>query len=200
MNTSLHIVLGVSVLLLLALAGGLAWWWQRGRDREGSELQRLFREIAAARLDGVLVPDGEGGEIHLDHVLLTARGIVVVHVKRVRGTVFGSDRMDDWTVMDGERRHTFANPQAPLYDRVAAVKRIVREIPVEGAIVFPPGATFSGGVPRHVASLREFRDRYAGSGATARPSASNSVEAFQPYWQRLCDAVIDANLDRLKRL
>lgn len=197
--TPLQIVLGVAAVLLAALVIGLVWWWRRGRDSEGTELARLFRDIAAARLDGVLVPDGEGGEIHLDHVLLTGRGIVVVHVKRVRGTVFGSDRMDDWTVIDGERRHTFANPQASLYDRVAAVKRIVREVPVEGAIVFPPGAVFSGGVPRHVASLREFRERYA-SPAAARPAAGKSVEAFQPYWQRLSDAVIDANLDRLKRL
>jgi hypothetical protein len=199
MSTSLQIVAGVALLLVLALLAGLAWWWRRGRDRVASELDRLFREIAAARLDRVLVPDGEGGEIHLDHVLLTARGIVVVHVQGVRGTVFGSDRMDDWTVIDGERRHTFANPQGPLYDRVAAVKRIVREVPVEGAIVLPAGATFSGGVPRHVASVREFRERYAGT-AVARPGSAKNVEAFYPYWQRLCDAVIDANLDRLKRL
>ncbi len=183
-----------AAVLLLAV---LIWWWRRNGDRERRALDRAFRDIAAERLTNVVVPDGEGGEIHLDHVLLTARGLVVVHVKRVRGTVFGSDRMDDWTVIDGDRRHTFENPQSSLYDRVAAVKRIVREVPVEGAIVFDASASFSGGVPRHVATLREFRERYMPEG---RAATAGNVEAFLPYWQRLCDAVIDANLGRLSRM
>ena len=190
------------MLIAAALAAGMllvaiGWWWRRHGARQRRELDRAFRDIAAERLTNVVVPDGEGGEIHLDHVLLTTRGLVVVHVKRVRGTVFGSDRMDDWTVIDGERRHTFANPQSSLYDRVAAVKRIVREVPVEGAIVFDTSASFSGGVPRHVATVREFRERYMPEG---RGGAAQSIEAFLPHWQRLCDAVIDANLERLKRM
>ncbi|TVQ45248.1 MAG: hypothetical protein EA371_12155 [Gammaproteobacteria bacterium] len=184
-------------LLLGAVAAGLLFWGLRARARRNRGFARLFGEIASAQLDNVLVPDGEGGEIHLDHVLLTDRGVVVVHVKQVAGTVFGSDRMDDWTVIDGERRRTFANPQGPLYDRVAAVKRIVREVPVEGAVLFPEGANFQGGAPRHVATAAEFRQRY---GATATAAGAKRIEAFQTCWQRLCDAVIDANLDRLKRL
>ncbi len=184
-------------LLGCLVAAGLLLWGLRARARRYRGFARLFAEIASARLDNVLVPDGEGGEIHLDHVLLTGRGIVVVHVKQVAGTVFGSDRMDDWTVIDGERRRTFANPQGSLYDRVAAVKRIVRDIPVEGAVLFPEGASFQGGAPRHVATAAEFRQRYGG-GATA--AGAKQIEAFRAPWQRLCDAVIDANLDRLKRL
>ncbi len=184
-------------LLVCLVAAGLLLWGLRARARRYRGFARLFAEIASARLDNVLVPDGEGGEIHLDHVLLTGRGIVVVHVKQVAGTVFGSDRMDDWTVIDGERRRTFANPQGSLYDRVAAVKRIVRDIPVEGAVLFPEGASFQGGAPRHVATAAEFRQRYGG-GATA--AGAKQIEAFRAPWQRLCDAVIDANLDRLKRL
>lgn len=190
-------VLTAGAIVAVVLLAVVVWWWRRKGDRQRRELDRAFRDIAAERLTNVVVPDGEGGEIHLDHVLLTTRGLVVVHVKRVRGTVFGSDRMDDWTVMDGDRRHTFANPQSSLYDRVAAVKRIVREVPVEGAIVFDANASFSGGVPRHVATLREFRERYMPEG---RAATAKSVEAFFPHWQRLCDAVIDANLERLKRI
>ncbi len=190
------VVQTAAVLLALVLAGLLVWRL-RARARRHLGVARLFAQIAAARLENVLVPDGEGGELHLDHVLLTDRGIVVVLVKQVSGTVFGSDRMDDWTVIDGDRRHTFANPQGPLYDRVAAVKRIVREIPVEGAVLFPETARFQGGTPRHVATAEAFRTRYGGS--TSSPGAKR-IEAFQPYWQRLADTVIAANLDRLKRL
>jgi hypothetical protein len=188
-------VLLVAVPLVLFVLVGLVWWWRSRRDSEAQQLERLFREIAVKQLTGVVVPDGDGGEIHLDQVLLTLRGIVVVHIKRVRGAVFGSDRMDDWTVIDGERRHTFPNPQGPLYDRVAAVKRISREVPVEGAILFTPGATFTGGVPRHVATLAEFRERYGSANGPGE-----DLEDYLPAWQKLCDAVIDANLDRLKRL
>lgn len=186
----------LAALCTLAVAGLLVWglraWAQRRRG-----MDRLFDQIAVARLASVLAPDGEGGELHLDHLLLTDRGVVVVLVKQVSGTVFGSDRMDDWTVIDGDRRHTFANPQGPLYDRVAAVKRIVRDIPVEGAVLFPETARFQGGTPRHVATAEAFRTRYGGT--TSAPGAKR-IEAFQPYWQRLADTVVPANLDRLKGL
>jgi len=68
-------------------------------------------------------------------------------------------------------------------------------VPVEGAILFTPGATFTGGVPRHVATLAEFRERYVSANGSGE-----DLEDYLPAWQKLCDAVIDANLDRLKRL
>jgi len=51
--------------------------------------------------------------------------------------------------MDGPRRFTFTNPQSALYDRIAAVRGVAGEVPVEGRIVF----TRRGKFPRDCPSL-----------------------------------------------
>ena len=83
------IVAAVTVAVLL-----LAWLIYR-RGVRGNRLQRVLDEISYDRVDGVLIPNGDEGEIQIDHLLLTARGLIIVDIKDVSGTVFGRDpRLD----------------------------------------------------------------------------------------------------------
>ena len=102
----------------------------RGARRCSTRLDRIAYEAAHQ----VLVPDGMGGYIHIDHLLLTPRGLLVLDTRRVPGLIFGGDQMSDWTVMGRGRRYTFDNPQPALYDRIAAVKALVGRIPGRGAV------------------------------------------------------------------
>ena len=74
--------------------------------------------------------------------------------------------------MDGPRRFTFTNPQSSLYDRIAAVKAVAGEVPVEGRIVFTRRGKFPKGLPKWtlmVDSLRaEFPSVEYDSGALTR--------------------------------
>ena len=91
----------------------------------------------------MLVPDGMGGQIQIEHLLLTANGLVVVDVKAFEGTIFASDRMEEWTVIGRDGRFTFPeSAQSTLYDRVAALRQLVRDVPVVGLVLFAPGADF----------------------------------------------------------
>src|SRR5437588_7966815 len=58
-----------------------------------------------------LVPDGMGGGYHVDYLLLTQRGVVVIDLRDVRGNIFGADQMAEWTVMDGPHRFTFTRSE-----------------------------------------------------------------------------------------
>lgn len=131
----------------IGLVASWAWrWWRQRRAR-----RRLVLAIASTgfeHLEDVLVPDGNGSTYHVDFLVLTARGILVVDLRDVAGNIFGGDQMTDWTVMDGSLRHTFVNPQGGLYDRIAAVKALSGEVPVEGRIVFTGRARFPKGLPR----------------------------------------------------
>ena len=53
-----------------------------------------------------------GGNFHVDFLLLTSLGILVIDLRDVRGNIFGGDQMTEWTVMDGAQRTTFTNPQS----------------------------------------------------------------------------------------
>src|SRR5579862_8396879 len=142
--------LGAAVLLLAALIFFALRAYQR-RARRKSLLARL-ESVALAAAHQVLVPDGMGGFIHIDHLLLTPRGILVLDTRRVAGLIFGGDQMSDWTVM-GRNRFTFDNPQPALYDRIAAVKALVGEFPVEGRLLFSNVGKFTKVMPKYVMML-----------------------------------------------
>ena len=131
----------------------------------------------------VLVPDGMGGFIHIDHLLLTPRGILVLDTRRVAGLIFGGDQMSDWTVMGRGHRYTFDNPQPALYDRIAAVKAMVGEVPVEGRLLFSNVGKFTKGIPKWVVMLDgievEFPVVDRGNQTFARR------EQYQEAWNRL---------------
>ena len=140
-----------AVLLLLGTGSYLAYGaYQRGVRRKGL-LARLER-IGYQAVHQVLVPDGMGGFIHIDHLLLTRRGVVLLDTRRVAGLIFGGDQMSEWTVM-GRRRYTFDNPQPALYDRIAAVKALVGDVPVEGRLIFSNHGKFTKGKPKYVTML-----------------------------------------------
>ena len=141
-------------LLLLVVAAATFWGvrlYQR-RARRRALLARLER-VAFEAVHQVLVPDGMGGFIHIDHLLLTPRGVLVLDTRRVAGLIFGGDQMSDWTVMGRSRRFTFDNPQPALYDRMAAVKALVGEVPVEGRLLFSNVGKFTKGIPKWVLML-----------------------------------------------
>jgi len=135
----------------LALAVGIAAAIRayRRHARRRALLSRLER-IAHRSAHQVLVPDGMGGYIHVDHLLLTPRGVFVLDTRRVPGLIFGGDQMSQWTVMARGRRYTFDNPQPALYDRIAAVKALAGDLPVSGFLVFSNAGKFAKGKPKGV--------------------------------------------------
>jgi hypothetical protein len=78
---------------------------------------------------------------------------LVLDTRRVTGLIFGGDQMSDWTVMGRGHRYTFDNPQPALYDRIAAVKAVVGDVPVEGRLLFSNVGKFTKGIPKWVVML-----------------------------------------------
>lgn len=176
------VVLGGAALVLLVLL--LAWllWGRKG----GPELARALEAVAIERLQNILVPDGMGGQIHVEHLLLTGQGLVVIDAKSFAGTIFASERMAEWTVIGKQGRFTFPNPLGTLYDRVAALRQLVRDVPVAGHVLFVGGADFTKGRPRDVLSAAELVERYR------RPDQADLerlLVAFAPHWDRVKAAI-----------
>jgi Nuclease-related domain len=171
-----------AALLLLAALGFFGVRAYRRRARRKSLLMRLER-VALAAAHQVLVPDGMGGFIHIDHILLTPRGILVFDTRRVTGLIFGGDQMSDWTVMGRGHRYTFDNPQPALYDRIAAVKALVGDAPVEGRLLFSNVGKFTKGIPKWVVMLDGIEMEFPVVDRS-RDAFSNS-EQHADTWSRL---------------
>lgn len=170
-----YFLLLVGILLLLLL--WLLYRFIRGR---GSKLEQVLRDIAYERVHDLVIPNGDDGEILIDQLLLTSQGLLVLELKDVEGAVFGSDKMEDWTVISAERRYTFPNPQHGLYDRIAAVRQIVRQVPVAGRVLFLDGAEFSKGMPGLVSTLDQLLEEFSEKN---KKGAQVKVEAFMPHWE-----------------
>lgn len=171
------------MLLGLALAGVLAGILVVViRRRRRLDLGAAVRAVALDAVHRVVAPNGMGGQIEIEYLLLTTHGVLVVDTKQFEGTIFGSDRMVEWTVMTKDRRFTFPNPQHNLYDRIAAIRRLVRDVPVHGHVVFSPHADFSKGRPREVLLSHEFVERYK---KPERSEIERIKEAFWPYWEEI---------------
>jgi hypothetical protein len=175
------VALGVIVVALLLFFGGRAYVVRRREER------KVARVTAGAAdfLRNVLVPDGNGGDFHLDFVLLTSRGIVVIDMRDIIGIVFGGDQMTAWTLMSGASRTTFINPQAGLYDRIASVKAIATDTPIEGRIVFTRRAKFPKGLPRFTVMLESIGAEFPRLGVA---ELEISVSTYRPGWQKLKEA------------
>jgi hypothetical protein len=172
-----------------AVAIGLEVRWRR----RGPPLEQALQNVSIARLHEVLVPDGNGGQIQIEHLLLTANGVVVIDVKSYAGTIFASDRMQEWTVIGRRGRFTFPNPQTALYDRVAALRQLVRDVPVSGHVLFAADADFSKGRPRDVVLPAELVERYR---KPEREQLERLLDAFAPHWDRVKAATEPADRAR----
>ena len=171
---------GAALALVLA---GIAWRLLR---RRRPVLGEVIEAVALDRVHDVLLPDGMGGQIQLEHLLLTGSGLLVIDVKTYAGTIFASDRMAEWTVIGANGRFTFPNPLVTLYDRVAALRLLVRDVPVDGYVLFADGADFTKGRPRNVLLPAELAQRFA------KPDGQDLERlqvAFAPQWERVKGAI-----------
>lgn len=183
----------VAAMLVALLAVAFTWAYRRwGRFRARKQIVRSFESVSAAVLRDVLIPDGSGGQLHIDFLLLTGRGLLVVDYRDVAGVVFGGEHMREWAVMNGSERSTFLNPLEALYDRIAAVKLLAGEAPVDGRIIFTSRSKFPKGRPPRVLRL----DLLEGEYPPAVPGTPHPAERYRPAWDQLVAQVEPSPLGR----
>ncbi len=182
--------------LAAALVVALVWfirWFRRRRARKA--LRLAVTAVAADHLIDALVPDGMGAGFHVDFLLLSVHGILIIDVREVRGNIFGGDQMAEWTVMDGAQRFTFVNPQSGLYDRIAAVRAIAGEVPVEGRVVFTRQGKFPKGLPKWTLMLDTLAAEFPPLDNDVRDAA---LAQYREGWERVRAAVRPSSMKHMR--
>jgi hypothetical protein len=185
----------VAGAVVLGWALSWAWRWYR-RRRAQKALVAAVTASSSEYLRDVLVPDGMGGFFHVDFLLLTPRGILVIDLRDVRGNIFGGDQMTEWTVMDGPQRFTFTNPQGALYDRIAAVRAVASDAPTEGRIVFTKRGKFPKGLPKWTLMVDTLRTEFPSLSDSMLPAST--VERFEAAWHRLKSSVTPSSINQIR--
>lgn len=191
-GSALQVAALVTALLIASVAAFAGYRaWRRRRHQRGQ--LRMIESVAYESLRDIVVPDGNGNELHVDFLLLTARGLLVADLREVRGTIFGGETMNQWVVMDGARRHTMNNPLEPLYDRVAAVRQLAGEAPVEGRVIFAGGGRFAKGRPPGVTMLESLPAEFP---VAERAAGSGAAELWRTAWDSVSKAAMPSPLAR----
>jgi len=161
---------------VVALFVWLYLLWRGYRYRKA--IDAAIASVAYEMLKNVLIPNGNGGQIHLHYLLLTQRGLLVADVMDRPGAIFGGDQMLEWTAIGKKQRYTFPNPQHALYDRMAAVRPLTGEVPVEGRLLFTTRSEFPKGKPRNVLRIDDLTDDFP----PVDKSRGNITAAFGEVW------------------
>ena len=170
-------VAGAAALLALAV-----WVFLKIRDyRSRRAIDAMIASVGYEMLKNVLLPNGNGGQIHLNYVLLTQRGVLVADLMDLPGAVFGGEQMLEWTAIGKKRRYTFANPQHALYDRMAAIKLLIGDVPVEGRVIFTVRSSFPKGKPRNVLRIDDLADDFP----VVDKGRGNITAAFGNVWENV---------------
>jgi threonine synthase len=120
------VVIGVVAVAFLGFFGVRVWML---RQRDARRVARLTSG-SADFLRNVLVPDGNGGDYHLDFVLLTSRGVVIIDLRDIRATCSAvpDDRLTSWMARAAPRSQSAVRSLI-----VSPASRPLPGRPIEGA-------------------------------------------------------------------
>ncbi len=118
-------------------------------------LKVMIRRLGASYIKNVIVPDGIGGSSFIDYLILQPEKILIVMLKRYRGTIFCGDNIDQWTQLVGKRSFKFPNPIRLCDLDVQSISNIVAPVSVSGMVVFHGDCDFPKGKPEQVKLVSE---------------------------------------------
>jgi hypothetical protein len=171
------LMLAVVLILLYLFRDSLRYW------REGRQINRVAKRLGARMLRNVHLPDGLGGRIGIDFLVLAIDAILVIDVKRYDGLIYGSERIDEWTQSIHRRSYKFPNPDTWLQQQIGAVRMIVPGIPVRGLHLFTDSAVFPKDKPSNVLLAKD------PPGGTRRPRLNDIPAELQTAWIQLIHAL-----------
>jgi hypothetical protein len=144
-------------------------------------IDNVISSVAFDELRNVLLPTGAGEQIHVNYLLLTQRGLLLIDLFDVPGVIFAGEKMEQWSIFGPKRHFMISNPLPMLYDRVAAVRQVAGDnVKVEGRIVFSMRGEFPKGRPDAVIRLDELQDAFP-----AVEKSGSAQAAFADTWEKL---------------
>jgi hypothetical protein len=186
MNMFLGLPAWLWVLLALGAVGVIVYFAREliQQRRARRAIDNVISSVAFEELRNVLLPTGTGEQIHVNYLLLTQRGLLVIDLFDVPGVIFAGEKMEQWSVFGPRRHFTFTNPLPMLYDRMAAVRHLAGEVPVEGRVVFSMRGEFPKGRPDAVLRLDALQDEFP----VVERIPGGAAAAFAPMWEQVTKA------------
>ena len=152
------------------------------RWRSERKVKKVVHRLGARHIENIRLPDGTGGEVIIDHLLLGRDALLIVGIMRFDGAIFGGRLTDQWTQVIGRRSFKFDNPNHYLQRQINAISQVVPGTPVRGWHLFP-NAKFPKDKPDSVLLLGDLKT------LPARPRRGDIPKELRAAWKQVLDTV-----------
>ncbi|MBT8117284.1 MAG: hypothetical protein KJO66_05590 [Gammaproteobacteria bacterium] len=173
-----------TLLVVLVTLAGVLYLLRNRTRRWNSErkTRKIIQRLGARRIENIRLPDGTGGEIIIEYLLLAPDALVIAGIMRFDGLIFGARLTDQWTQVLGRRSYKFDNPDHYLQRQLNAIAQIVPDVRVTGWHLFT-NAKFPRDKPDSVLLLSDLKT------LPPRPRDADIPKPLRAAWERVLEVV-----------
>lgn len=153
---------------------------RRRHKTQSNQLDKVLRPLLKEEVRAVVIPDGIGGLIEIDRLILTERGLLVIETYPISGHLFGSEQIDQWTQITEGRSFKFANPLRHIHNAKYALQLLAPKVPIYSRVVFTAASDFPKGRPEDVSTLQSLEQDLQAMREAPKMSATSQLA-----WQRV---------------
>lgn len=150
-------ILAVIVFLLLVLIIITTILITRKRS-VSYQIASVLKPYARDEIKDFIIPDGVGGLIEIEHLVLLEQGLLLIKTYPYSGNLFGAENIDQWTQIIDGRSFKFVNPLYHIHTSRLALTAVTPKVPVFCRIVFTGNCIFPKGKPEEVSVLGSLAD------------------------------------------
>ena len=150
-------VLGLLSLLVL-LCSLVVIFLLRRRHTAEHQLKKVLQPYIRNEIKQVVIPDGIGGLIEIEQLILLDNGLFIVQNYNTDGNIFGGDAIDQWTQLVRGRSFKFANPLRHIMSSKQALSSLVPGVPIFYRVIFVGDVQFPKGRPEGVSTLHSLAE------------------------------------------
>lgn len=161
----------VSVLVAVAL-------FYYGRMKENRRIIRVISKLGVRVLSSIKLPDGIDGDLYIDFLLLTSKGITAIAVKRYEGFIYAGDKLEQWTQVVNGSNYLFPNPLHEMKLKISVLKSLLPDIEIQGKILFAGNCCFPKGKPEAVMLLGDITN-----GIDKEPISEHYYASWEKLYQ-----------------
>mgnify|MGYP000420426354 CR=1 FL=1 len=149
MNVTIIVASVLVVILLISLRPALKKYFNERK------INQSIQQLGSQYLKQVILPDGVGGSVFIDYLILAQHSIVLIILKKFRGSIFCAENIEQWTQLIGNKSYKFPNILRQLDSDISSVSLLVKDVEVSGLVVFSRDCEFPKGKPAQVKKIGE---------------------------------------------
>ncbi|KKM98546.1 hypothetical protein LCGC14_1156780 [marine sediment metagenome] len=149
-DIAIKITLVISLILMTSI---IFYRFRKKRNTYIRKLDSLLKQVQKNELRSIIIPDGIGGLIEIERLLLLEQGLVIVETYPIAGHLFGADNIDQWTQIIDGRSFKFTNPLNRIHNTKHALQLLAPRLPIFCRVIFTENSNFPKGKPAEVSVL-----------------------------------------------